>query len=313
VELHREPTQHRSVLRLGTRGSKLALAQSQWVADRLHERCPNVDVQFITVRTQGDILQNVSLSQIGGTGVFVKEIEAALLAEAIDLAVHSLKDLPLLQPPGLIIGAVCQREDPRDVLLTSGPDGLDALPRNAVVGAGSLRRKAQLLAYRPDLTVRDIRGNVDTRLRKLQQGDYDAVVLAAAGLKRLGYLIRESQYLPLDVMLPAVGQGALAVEVREKDEFTAQCAMQINDPQAEAATRAEKAFLAAFGGGCAAPVGAYAKVHNSQITLWGMVADLNGQRLLRDEVSGLLGEPHEVGQELARKLFARGAGEFVSR
>ncbi len=300
-------------LRLGTRGSKLALIQSQWVANRLRECYPTLDVQLQTVRTQGDILHSASLSQIGGSGVFVKEIEAALLADEIDLAVHSLKDLPLDQPPGLVVGAVCYREDARDVLLSNGADGLDALPRNGVVGAGSPRRKAQLLAYRPDLTVRDIRGNVDTRLRKLQQGDYDAIVLAAAGLKRLGHPIRETQYLPFEVMLPAIGQGALAVEVREHDAMTLELVARLNDPLAEAATRAEKAFLAAFGGGCAAPVGAYAEVHGDQIRLWGMVADPAGQQLLRDETTGPLSAPHEVGQELAARLLARGAGQFIAR
>lgn len=312
MEAHIEPTSHLQVIVLGTRGSKLALVQSRWVADRLLEHHPHVDVQIKIVRTQGDIQHDASLTQIGGTGVFVKEIETALLAGEIDLAVHSLKDLPLQQPPGLTIGAVCYREDPRDALITNGEDGLDALPHGAVVGTGSLRRKAQLLAYRSDLTVRDIRGNVDTRLRKLHQGEYDAIVLAAAGLKRLGYPIREGQCIPFGVMLPAIGQGALAVEIREHDPIVTSLAAWLNDPTTEAATTAETAFLATLGGGCTAPIGAYAEVSGDHIVLQGMVADLNGQRLLRDEQTGSLSEPRETGRALATRLLARGAGEIIA-
>ena len=297
---------------VGTRGSKLALVQTSGVIAQLKRIDADLDIQMTTVRTEGDILHTASLAQIGGTGVFVKEIEAALLAGEIDLAVHSLKDLPVQQPAGLCIGAICQREDPHDVLLSNHNGGLDALPAGVVVGTGSLRRRAQVLAYRPDLEVRDIRGNVDTRLRKLHDGEYDAIVLAAAGLKRLGHTVTEQQYLPFETVLPAVGQGALAIEMRTGDERIARLIAPLNDPPTQVATQAEAAFLAAFGGGCAIPLGAYAEVADDVLTLQGMVSSPDGRRLLRERMIGAPQAPATLGTQLAHSLLARGAGEIIA-
>jgi hydroxymethylbilane synthase len=295
---------------VGTRGSQLALAQTNWVINQLARQHPHVEIQIRTVHTQGDIQQTASLSQIGGTGVFVKEIESALLSGEIDLAVHSMKDLPIVQPAGLVIGAVCPREDPRDVFISARKDGLDELPAGSTVGTGSLRRKAQLLAYRSDLIVQDIRGNVDTRLRKVSEGQCDAVILAAAGLKRLGHVIRADQYLPLDIMLPAVGQGALALEIRSGDPI-ATFLETINDPATQTATQAEMAFLAAFGGGCAVPIGAYADVDADLLTLQGLVSSLDGKTVLHDRMTGPVQDPEALGQALAQTLLDRGAGEII--
>jgi hydroxymethylbilane synthase len=303
---------NRQTIVVGTRGSELALTQTKWVIDQLVRHRPDLEVQLETVRTEGDILRSASLAQIGGTGVFVKEIEAALLAGEIDLAVHSLKDLPVQQPAGLAIGAVCPREDPRDVLISTRAGGLDGLPQGAAVGTGSLRRRAQLLLHRPDLEILDIRGNVGTRLRKLRDEDLDAIVLAAAGLRRLGHTVREDQYLPLDVMLPAVGQGALAVEVRDGDPVTMPLVAAVNDPMTRAAVLAEMAFLAAFGGGCAVPIGAYAEVIGDTVRLKGIVVSLDGARHLEDEQTGPLHDPDAVGQSLARALLDRGAGDIIN-
>jgi hydroxymethylbilane synthase len=264
------------------------------------------------VKTRGDIFRHVALARVNGKGIFVKEIEEALLSGEIDLAVHSLKDLPTALPRGLAIGAVPPREDPRDALVSALGIELGDLSPGAVVGTGSLRRMAQLLAARSDLEVREIRGNVDTRLRKVREGEYDAVILAAAGLRRLGLASAITQYLPLEVMMPAVGQGALAVEIRQDDQEMATLVRGINDPATEAATQAERAFLAAFGGGCAVPIAAYGAGEGERLLLKGMVTSLDGQRLLRDEVVGPVRDPQALGQMLAQRLLERGADEIVS-
>ena len=297
---------------VGTRGSPLALAQSRWVVTRLSQLYPELDLQVKRIKTQGDILRKASLVQIGGKGVFVKEIEEALLSGEIDLAVHSLKDLPTTRPPGLIVGAVSPREDPRDVLLSTSGDTLADLPQGASVGTSSLRRRVQLLACRPDLVIREIRGNVDTRLRKVESREYDAIVLAAAGLQRLGYPVTASQYLPLEVMLPAVGQGALVVEIRDHEPEIVHWLKGINDPITETATRAERAFLAAFGGGCAVPIAAYGDVEGETLLLRGMVASVEAQHLLRDELAGPSHDPQTLGRLLAERLWARGADKIMS-
>lgn len=297
---------------VGTRGSPLALAQAEWVIARLSQLYPELDLHLKRVKTRGDIFREVALARIDGKGIFVKEIEEALLSGEIDLAVHSLKDLPTALPRGLAIGAVPLREEPRDALVSAFGVGLGDLPPGAVIGTGSLRRRAQLLAARSDLEVREIRGNVDTRLRKVQEGEYDAVVLAAAGLRRLGLASAITQYLPLEVMMPAVGQGALAVEIREDDQEMGTLVRGINDPATEAATGAERAFLAAFGGGCAVPIAAYGAVEGERLLLKGMVASLDGQRLLRDEIVGSARDPQALGEMLAQRLLERGADEILS-
>ena len=297
---------------LGTRGSALALWQTEHVIQRLKTAAPALAIEVKTITTEGDVKRDRPLWQVGGKGLFVKEIEQALLAGEIDLAVHSLKDMPTAQPQGLTIGAVLERADPRDALVTQEVGGtLFALAAEARVGTSSLRRRAQLLAARPDLHILDLRGNVDTRLRKLRAGEYDAVVLAASGLIRLGHADAIAQTLPVDLMLPAVGQGALCVELRAGDEATGATIAVLDHPHTCQAIQAERAFLARLEGGCQVPVGAYAKVTDDQVHLQGLVASLDGTRLVRDHINGPAVAGGELGTELAERLLAAGADAIL--
>jgi hydroxymethylbilane synthase len=297
---------------VGTRGSNLALWQTYHVAERLGAVRPDLEIEVRTIQTRGDLVRDRALSQVGGKGLFVKEIENALSSGEIDLAVHSLKDMPTEQPQGLALGAVLERADPHDALvLSSGSGDLSSLPRRARVGTSSLRRRAQLLAARPDLQVLDLRGNVDTRLRKLRDGQYDAVVLAVAGLVRLGHADAIGQALPVDLMLPAVGQGALCVEVRGDDEATQRLISPMDHPPTRWATIAERAFLRRLEGGCQVPIGAFAEMDDGQLCLRGLVAALDGSRLVRDEIRGLAEQAEILGTELAEKLLAAGGEEIL--
>jgi len=297
---------------IGTRGSKLALWQANHVAELLRAGRPDLDLEVKTIQTRGDLVRDRALSQVGGKGLFVKEIENALLSGKIDLAVHSLKDMPTEQPEGLTLGAILERADPRDALVVREEKGnLDGLPQGARVGTSSLRRKAQLLAARPDLEVLDLRGNVDTRLRKLREGQYEAVVLAVAGLVRLGYEAAASQALPVDVMLPAVGQGALCVEIRAEDGATRTLLSALDHPATRWATMAERALLRRLEGGCQVPIGAFGQTDSGQLALRGMVAALDGSRLLRDEMRGPAYEAEALGTALAERLLAAGGGEIL--
>jgi hydroxymethylbilane synthase len=250
---------------------------------------------------------------MGGKGIFLKEIEQALLAGEMDLAVHSLKDMPTEQPEGLTIGAVFERGDPRDVLIAREGLSLEILPRGARVGTGSPRRSAQLRVVRPDLRLLDLRGNVETRLRKLDEGQYDAVILAAAGLVRLGLASRITEYLSPSILLPAVGQGALAVEIREDDSEMKQLVRPLEHNPTRIAVEAERTFLRAFGGGCRVPITAYASVRGDQLVLEGMVACSDGSRLLRDQLVGDAARPEEIAQGLAERLLQRGADEILQK
>jgi hydroxymethylbilane synthase len=296
---------------IGTRGSLLARAQCHIVQEELAARHSADAWLMKEIKTQGDIDRNVSLASLGGQGAFVRALEERLLAGDIDLAVHSLKDMPTELPPGLKIGAVLRREDARDVLISRTGGDLDSLPEGAVVGTGSLRRTAQLLCYRPDLAIRDIRGNVDTRLRKLHEHQYDALVLAAAGLLRLGRGHLIGQHLSMEVMLPSVGQGALAIEVREDDGAVIRRIEPLNDAATELAVRAERGFLAALGGGCAVPVAAFAEVADRRIRLTGLVADPAGSRCIRRDLAGPASQPEALGRRLADRLLSRGARELL--
>jgi len=295
---------------VGSRGSDLALWQTRWVIARLQQARPDVEFRIQRITTRGDVVRDRALSQVGGKGLFVKEIEAALLAGEIDLAVHSLKDMPTELPEDLAIGAVTAREDPRDVLVSRLGLKLAELPPGARVGTGSLRRAAQLRASRPDLRIVDLRGNVDTRLRKAATEEYDAVVLAAAGLIRLGYSDRITQYLSPRVMLPAGGQGALCVEVRTGDEATRTLVSIVHDPLTDAAVTAERAFLARIGGGCQVPIAAYGIVNGHELWLRGLVASIDGSRLLRNDLRGSWTEPAALAQALAEEMLAQGADEI---
>jgi hydroxymethylbilane synthase len=300
-------------LRIGTRGSKLALTQSEWVKGKVEAQHPDVQVELVRIKTTGDKILDSSLSKIGGKGLFVKEIEEALLSKRIDLAVHSMKDVPAALPDGLILSTFPAREDPRDAFLSVEYQSLEQLPPGARVGTGSLRRSAQLLHIRPDLELVPMRGNVDTRLRKLEAGEYEAIILAASGLKRLGLGYRITQTLVVEKFLPAIGQGALGLEVRQEDEKTIGWIDFLNDRETEVTVKAERAFLKELEGGCQVPLGAFCRAENGQLHLEGMVAELDGSRVLRDQMTGREEEAEEMGITLARRLLAAGADEILDR
>jgi hydroxymethylbilane synthase len=295
---------------LGSRGSRLALAQAEWVLARLRERGHEARLQIVT--TTGDQKSQAPLEAIGGEGLFVKEIQAALLAETIDLAVHSCKDLPTAEPPGLVIAAVPERADPRDRLVARGAASLRALPTGAVVGTGSPRRVAQARRLRPDLAFVPLRGNVDTRVAKWRDGACDALLLASAGLARLSIEV-EGRPLAADEMLPAVAQGALAIEARAADSGAVAAAADLADPAAAAAVAAERAFLAALGGGCRAPIAALAESEGVRLRLRGLVIDPSGRRVEAGERHGDPARPEEIGRALASDLLARGAAGILAR
>lgn len=296
-------------LRIGSRGSPLALWQAAWVRDRLRALGRAAEIEII--RTSGDRLAERPLAAMGGKGVFVREIEEALLAGRVDLAVHSLKDLPTGQPAGLVLACIPEREDPHDLLIAPGAPGLEALPPGAAVGTGSPRRACQLRARRPDLEMRDLRGNVDTRLRRLREGRYDAIVLARAGVTRLGLPV-EAAILDFDTMLPAVGQGALAIETREEDRELRALLGGLHHPPTAAAVAAERAFLRGLGGGCQAPIAAVGEVAGATLRLRGLVADPRGETVLRESQEGTMARPEEAGEALARALLGRGAAALVA-
>lgn len=298
-------------VRIGTRGSGLALRQSELVAEGLRRRWPGLSVTLVPITTSGDRLAHANLAAIGGKGLFVKEIEEALLEARVELAVHSLKDLPVGLPEGLILTAFPPREDPRDVLVSRVGSGFDALPRRARVGTSSLRRRVELLARRPDLRIELIRGNVGTRLRKLYEGSYDAVILAASGLLRLGIMPPDAVILEPHEMLPAVGQGTLAVQTRSQDLAVRHLVAALDDADARAAAMAERAFLAALGGSCNMPIGAYARLEHAVFRLDAFVATPGGERIMRDSEAGRRGDPEGLGRRLADRMLAAGADEIV--
>lgn len=303
-------------IRIATRRSKLALAQSGWIKERLEALHPGLTVELREYVTRGDQIQNVPLSEVGGKGLFTKEIEDALLSGAADLAVHSLKDLPSELPAGLALGAVPEREDPRDALVLppgAGAESLEQLPEGARVGSSSLRRMAQVLALRPDLRVESVRGNVDTRLRKLDEGQYDALILASAGLRRLGLGHRISVALPPQVCTPAPGQGALGLELRANDEATRAYVEALNDAAARARVAAERALMDAVGGGCSIPLGAYAELEEDRLELLAVLAAPDGTRLIRERGTGSASDPIVLGREVAERLLAAGGREVLER
>ena len=297
-------------IRIGTRGSALALWQAEWVKAQLRRLWPFLTVDLVTIKTSGDTIQDVSLSTIGGKGLFVKEIEEALLAGSIDLAVHSMKDVPGELPAGLTISAVPEREDPRDVLITKHGETLAGLPAGTRVGTSSLRRQALLLALNPGLRVEMLRGNVDTRLRKQREGVVDATVLAAAGLKRLGITPEHSCVLDDQEFLPAIGQGALGVETRAEEELL-RLVQPLHHRETATAVNAERAFLQRMGGSCRTPLAAQGTVSTGTMRLRALVASPDGQRVIRGELSGTVDEAHQIGSALAEFLLARGGKEIL--
>lgn len=292
-----------AVLRIGSRGSQLALWQANHIAGLLRANGHHVEIEII--RTTGDKIADVSLAQVGTKGMFIKEIEEALAEGRVDVAVHSLKDLPTEVPPGFELAAITRREDPRDVLLSRSQHGLAQLPQRACVGTSSLRRQAQLKAFRPDLEIEPLRGNVDTRLRKLEAGDYDAIILAAAGLRRLGRTELVREMIAPEIMCPAAGQGALGIEIREGDAATRQILAFLEDAAARAATTCERALLRDLGGGCQVPIGALAEVRGLHLHLTAVVARPDGSQVLREAQTDTSAE--RLGAKVAAALLARGA------
>lgn len=299
-------------LTIGTRQSLLALWQSNYIAARLREQYPECEVVLKKIVTKGDRILDVPLAKIGGKGLFTKEIEQELIDGTVDLAVHSLKDMPTVLPEGLCLTAITSRANVGDAFVSNNYNSFDELPQGAVLGTSSLRRKAQLLAARPDLKIVDLRGNVDTRLRKLDEGHMDAIILAAAGLERLGYGERIKEVIPAKVCLPAVGQGALAIESRDNDAEVREMLAFLNDEATKQATDAERAFLGLLEGGCQVPIGVHADVENGEIRIEAIIAELDGKKILRDTIVGKAANAAELGRELGKKMLAEGGQEILA-
>jgi hydroxymethylbilane synthase len=302
-------------IRIGTRKSKLALWQSEWVKEQIEKKFPDVEVELIKIVTKGDKILDVPLAKIGDKGLFTKEIEDAMLKGEVDIAVHSLKDVPSRLPEGLKLIAFSDREDPRDALLSCGKYTLDTLPQGAVVGTSSLRRKAQLRILRPDLEIKDLRGNVDTRIRKLKEGQYDAIILAAAGVKRLGWENEIDEVLSPNRMIPSVSQGILGIEGRENDEKIGKIVRKaINSRESEIAATVERAFLRTVEGGCQVPLGCYAVVEEDRVHVRAFISDLNGRFYYKEE--GVfrvenLEEADAVGTGVAERLLSAGGKRIL--
>ena len=304
-------TQERSLLILGTRGSKLAVYQSEWVLARLKELAPDVNVTLRRIHTSGDKLLDVPLAKIGGKGLFVKEIEEALLSGEIDMAVHSMKDVPTELPVGLDLLCVPCREDARDALISRDGRSFKDLPQGARVGTSSLRRQAQLLQARPDLSISMLRGNLDTRLKKLREGKFEAIVLAAAGLRRLGWDHEITEYLAPEISLPAIGQGALGIEGRRDDVFVRSLLSGLEHAPTRTMVLAERALLHRLQGGCQVPIAAHATIAGTHVTLEGLVASVDGKEVIRDQVKGTVTDPESMGVQLAERLLARGGDRIL--
>jgi hydroxymethylbilane synthase len=298
-------------IRIGTRGSKLALAQTHWVKAQVQARHADLSIEVVVIKTTGDKLKDVPLAQVGGKGLFIKEIEEALLAGEVDLAVHSLKDMPAEMPPGCVLGAVPPREDCRDAFISQRYASLGEIPAGGRVGTGSLRRKVQILHRRPDLEVVHLRGNVDTRLRKLETEGLDAIILAAAGLKRLGLGHIPRGYLDETEMLPAIGQGALGLEVRADDQEMLEFLRPLNHFPSQVAVTAERAFLGRLEGGCLVPVAALGRLDDGLLHLEALISDLEGRRVFQDRLAGPPEEAISMGRSLAEMLLERGGGKIL--
>jgi len=300
-------------LKIGTRGSKLALAQSEWIKVEITARHPDVQVELVRIKTKGDKILDSPLSKIGGKGLFVKEIEEALLRKDVDLAVHSIKDVPSELPDGLYLPVFPKREDPRDAFISMDYNSIEGLPKGAAIGTGSLRRSAQLLHLRPDLDLVSLRGNVDTRIRRMQSGDLQAIILAAAGLKRLGLSSKIRHTFAVDEFLPAIGQGALGLELRKDDERVLILLGFLNHKPTELTIKAERAFLKRLEGGCQVPIAGHGTLEGDYIILDGLVAELDGSRIIRDRVKGSKDQPEEIGFILAERLLSSGADRILKR
>lgn len=299
-------------LKIGTRQSLLALWQSNFIAGELRKEYPNCEVTLKKIVTKGDRILDVPLAQIGGKGLFTKEIEEELLDGTVDLAVHSLKDMPTVLPEGLCLTVITSRANVGDAFVSNKYNSFAELPHGAVLGTSSLRRRAQLLAARPDLKIVDLRGNVDTRLRKLDEGNMDAIILAAAGLQRLGHGDRIKEIIPTSVCLPAVGQGALAIECRTDNTEVREMLAFLNDKSTKQATDAERAFLGLVEGGCQVPIGVHAEVQDNEIKIEAIIASLDGSTVLRNTISGDAEKAVELGQKLGHQMLSEGGQDILA-
>lgn len=300
----------KSLLRIATRKSPLALWQANYVKNLLQNHYPELRVEFIPLLTTGDKKTDVELTKIGGKSLFVKELQAALLNDEADIAVHCIKDMSVIETPGLQLTAVCVREDPRDAFISNTFKSWSELPNNAIVGTASPRRQCQLLAMRSDIIIKPLRGNVGTRLNKLDNHEFDAIVLASAGLKRLNLASRITQYFSLQEFLPAIGQGALGIECRAEDKVTQSLVKIIDDAPTNQCVQAERAINFRLGGDCYTPIGAYGYIQEQTLWLEAMVGNLDGQQIVRDKISGPVDQAYRLGIKLAEKLLAKGADKF---
>ncbi len=297
----------RKEIRIGTRASALALWQAEWVKSELEKKHPGVKVSLTKIKTTGDKILDVPLAKVGGKGLFVKEIEEAMLANEIDIAVHSMKDVPTFFPDGLHLSCITKREDPRDALLTRNRVKFNDLPKGANIGTSSLRRQAQLMNVRPDFVIHQLRGNVDTRLRKLKEGQYDAIILAAAGVKRLGLAENVTEYLDPRISLPAIGQGALGIECRVDDRELNDMISFFNHAETRVCVTGERALLRRLEGGCQVPIACYGEMKNGNLLLTGLVASVDGRQIIKDTIEGLPEKTEKMGVTLAETLLSRGA------
>jgi len=301
------------VLRIATRKSQLALWQAEYVRTQLQQAHPGLQVELLKMSTQGDKILDTPLAKVGGKGLFVKELETGLLDGDADIAVHSMKDVPVELPDGLHLAVICPREDPRDAFVSNTCKSFESLPEGACLGTSSLRRQCQLQALRPDLRIRDLRGNVNTRLLKLDDGEYDAIILAAAGLKRLEMQVRISEYLDPGVSLPAIGQGAVGIECRVDDKRVNDLLAPLNDPNTHIRVLAERAMNHRLQGGCQVPIGGYAELSNGLILLRGLVGRTDGSEIIRGEIAGRPEEAEHLGVVLAEDLLSRGADAILKQ
>jgi len=296
---------------IGTRGSQLALWQAKHIASCIKSEHPSVDLELKIIKTSGDKIQDVPLAKVGGKGLFVKEIEEALIEKKIDLAVHSMKDVPAVLPDGLIIYAIPEREDPRDALISPKGKVLEELPEGSRVGTCSLRRESQLLSKFPYLKIETLRGNLDTRIKKVEDGLYDAIILAASGIKRLGWSDKITQFIPKEIMLPAVGQGALGIEVHEENESVKKLIKCLDHRESHEAVLGERGFLRKLEGGCQVPIACFGYISGENINLTGLVASLDGKRIIKKSCTGLSSKAFSLGENLAASLLEEGAGEIL--
>jgi hydroxymethylbilane synthase len=297
----------RKEIRIGTRASALALWQAEGVKAELEKKYPGTTVALTKIKTTGDKILDVPLAKVGGKGLFVKEIEEAMLRGEIDIAVHSMKDVPTFFPDGLHLGAITKREDARDAFISRNKVAFKDLPKGANIGTSSLRRQAQLMSIRPDFVIHQLRGNVDTRIRKLKEGQYDAIILAAAGVKRLGLAENVTEYIDPEVSLPAIGQGALGIECRVDDRELNDLIAFFNHADSRVCVTGERALLRRLEGGCQVPIACYGQIKNGSLSLVGLVGSVDGKRIIKDSLSGPQSEAERLGVELAEKLLKQGA------